>query len=94
MRKVKYMKVKGIIERRIGDSIILIKEENKKVYYLILNKTASFIWKRIFSLDYDKLCKEIISKFYGIKIKEAKKEVKRIINKLIKENFISVRNNN
>jgi hypothetical protein len=80
-------KAEDIISRRVGNDVVVIKDDGQSVY--ILNKTAAFIWD---TCDGISGVNEIVTKLcehFEVTPEEAREDVKKIIKILTKLGIIT-----
>jgi len=80
-------KAEDIISRRVGDDVVVIKDEGQALY--ILNKTAAFIWDLV---DGKSGIDDIVGKLcerFEVTPEEAREDVKKIIKVLTKMGIIT-----
>ncbi len=79
-------KAEDIISRRVGDDVVVIKDDGQSLY--VLNKTAAFIWDMCDGVSgiediVQKLCER-----FEVTPEEAREDVKKIIKVLTKMGVI------
>ncbi len=72
-------KEKGIESKEVEGETILF---NKKNEFFVLNKTGTFIWKKINGKNSENQIASELTKKYGIKKEKALKDTKELIKKL------------
>ena len=74
------VQAKDIISRRIGDNIVVIKDNGRSTH--VLNKTAAFIWEMCDGMyGIDEIAAHLNGRF-DVSLEEARADVSEIIKKL------------
>lgn len=80
-------KAENIISRRVGEEVVVIKDDGLSLY--ILNKTAAFIWDLCDgNIDINNIVEKLCERF-EVTPEEASEDVKKIIKVLTKMGIIN-----
>ena len=80
------VQVEGVIWRRIGDDIVVIKDDGLSTH--VLNKTAAFIWERCDGqFGVDGIVAQLLERF-DVSAEEACADVREIIDKWLQVEIV------
>ena len=83
-----YKQKKEATGRTVEDKMYIISTHNGEMDILYINETAAFIWNSIKSKKTIDEIAKLLTSDYDIELKEARQDVKDIINYFLKHNII------